>query len=469
MNYIFLDTESSGSSTVWDQVLEIGMVWTDEKLNIKEKWEMRSRIKDGIVPNLGALEVTGFTVKDLTQSNNSHMQMVEAMENTLKRWGNAYVFAYNGQNFDYPLIQKTMYKSLKPAYITNTNGKKHGDVLNIIRAAKLVNPDVIETPMSDSGNPIFKLDKLMKHEGAHGAMSDSLAMLEVAKKAYVNANSVWRASLLTISKADTEEVITKHKLFCQLQWFYGRLRKYLVTHFMFHPVYHAWAQTWDLRHRPEDFFKLDDASLKQAISKSPKVLRTLKANKSEIILNHKHVLTESPYKELGEAELARRAVVLHDNFEFKKRIKKILQDIDDERRVKSIKNDKILYPEEMLYAKGFPKDEDKNLMNFFHQFKWEDRVDLIDKFKEERFSRLAEKLIYEEKPEALPESITKRIKREIAERLFSTDKQTWTTLPEFYRQIDEKRSQHENDKKKMKLLEEYDHFAQSIEKKYESA
>ena len=143
MNYIFLDTESTGASTVWDQVLEIGMVWTDENLNIKEKWEMRSRIKDGIVPNLGACEVTGFSVQDLTQSNHSHLQMVEAMENTLKRWGNAYVFAYNGQNFDYPLIQKTLYKSLKPAYITNTNGKKHGDVLNIIRAAKLINPESI--------------------------------------------------------------------------------------------------------------------------------------------------------------------------------------------------------------------------------------------------------------------------------------------------------------------------------------
>ena len=85
---------------------EIAMVWTDENLNIKEKWEMRCRIKDGIVPNLGALRVTGFTVKDLTQSNHSHMQMVEAMENTLKRWGNAYVFAYNGQNFDYPVDPK---------------------------------------------------------------------------------------------------------------------------------------------------------------------------------------------------------------------------------------------------------------------------------------------------------------------------------------------------------------------------
>ena len=132
-------------------------------------------------------------------------------------------------------------------------------------------------------------------------------------------------------------------------------------------------------------------------------------------------------------------------------------------------DDKILYPEEMLYAKGFPKNEDQTLMTFFHQFKWEDRVELIDKFKEERFSRLAEKLIYEEKPEILPESIKKRVKRDIAERIFSTDKQNWTTLPEFYRQIDEKRNKYENDEKKMKLLNDYDEFAQSIQKKYEIA
>ena len=122
----------------------------------------------------------------------------------------------------------------------------------------------------------------------------------------------------------------------------------------------------------------------------------------------------------------------------------------------------------MLYT-NFPKPEDKNLMKIFHQFNWQDKIDVIDKFKEERFSRLAEKLIYEEKPEVLPESTLKKIKREIAERIFSTEKQNWTTLPEFYRQIDEKRSKYENDEKKMKLLDEYDKFAQAIEKKYESA
>ena len=89
---------------------------------------------------------------------------------------------------------------------------------------------------------------------------------------------------------------------------------------------------------------------------------------------------------------------------------------------------------------------------------------LLINLKKERFSRLAEKLIYEEKPELLPEGRFKKIKREIAERIFSTEKQNWTTLPEFYRQIDEKRNKYEKDEKKMQLLNEYDEFAQAIGK-----
>ena len=51
----------------------------------------------------------------------------------------------------------------------------------------------------------------------------------------------------------------------------------------------------------------------------------------------------------------------------------------------------------------------------------------------------------------------------------STEKQNWTTLPEFYRQIDDKRNKCEKDEEKMQLLNEYDEFAQSIGKKYETA
>ena len=467
MNYIFLDTETTGSSTAFDQVLEIGMILTDDTLQEKERWSMRSRIKEGIIPNLGALNVTGFTVKDLTQSNHSHFEMVEAMENVLNRWGTAHVFAYNGHNFDYPLIQKTLYKCLKPAYITNTNGKKHGDILNVVRAAKLVNPNSIETPISEKGNPVFKLDKLMKHQGAHGALQDSIAMLDVAKIVYEKANSVWRSSLLTLSKADTEMLIKKEPMFCQLQWFYGRLRSYLVHHYLFHPVYTAWSLCWDLRWNPNDYFKLDHENLKSALSKSPKILRTLKTNKSEIVLNYKYAMNDEHYNLISVEELKKRIKDLESNSEFRDRISKILQENHDE-NIKQQTQKENLQPEEQLYS-GFPSDEDKNLMDKFHKFKWEDRIELIGKFKDNRYSYLAEKFIFEERPDVLPQSILKKVKMNIAERIFSTEKESWTTLPEFYKQIDDMRSKNESNVEKLKLLDEYDAFAQDIEKRYEVA
>jgi exodeoxyribonuclease-1 len=93
---------------------------------------------------------------------------------------------------------------------------------------------------------------------------------------------------------------------------------------------------------------------------------------------------------------------------------------------------------------------------------------LLDKFKDSKYSFLAEKFIFEERPDVLPENILKKVKRGIAERIFSKDKQNWTTLPEFYKSIDDMRAKNENDEAKLKLLDEYDAFAQSIEKKYEA-
>ena len=62
----------------------------------------------------------------------------------------------------------------------------------------------------------------------------------------------------------------------------------------------------------------------------------------------------------------------------------------------------------------------------------------------------------------------KKVKRNIAERIFSTEKQNWTTLPEFYKSIDDMRSKNEGNEEKLKLLDEYDAFAQEIESRYKA-
>ena len=81
----------------------------------------------------------------------SWFQAVSIMESTLRKWGPAIYWTYGGVNFDYEFLRKTWFKALKEPYLTNTNGSKQGDVLHVIRAAKLVKDDIIKTPMSAKG------------------------------------------------------------------------------------------------------------------------------------------------------------------------------------------------------------------------------------------------------------------------------------------------------------------------------
>ena len=105
----------------------------------------------------------------------------------------------------------------------------------------------------------------------------------------------------------------------------------------------------------------------------------------------------------------------------------------------------------------------------FHTAEWEDKVKFMDKFSLDYNTHFAKRYLYEEQPNVLPDSIYKEVKREIAQRILSTDEVNWTTVSEFYRQIDQERNKSENNPKRMKLLDEYNDFVMSIQKKYEAA
>ena len=48
-------------------------------------------------------------------------------------------------------------------------------------------------------------------------------------------------------------------------------------------------------------------------------------------------------------------------------------------------------------------------MEKFHTTDWNEKVSLIDKFSDERYSFFAKRLIYQEAPEVLPENFKKEI------------------------------------------------------------
>ena len=83
---------------------------------------------------------------------------------------------------------------------------------------------------------------------------------------------------------------------------------------------------------------------------------------------------------------------------------------------------------------------------------------------------LEKKIIYQEAPETLPPEILKSMKRDIAKRILSERKEKWWTIPMLFTEIDTLRDKYdnENDHEKLKILDEFNEHAMSIQKKYES-
>ncbi len=157
MNYVFLDLEASGASTAFDSVLEIYAKLVDDQFNELDEFHGRARLKEGVVPNLTAvMEVCKISANTLKNTNTSNFQLLVDAEKKFKSWGKAIYFGYNSTNYDIEVIRKWLFKSLKKPYLTNTNGNKQGDILNIIRAAKLIDDKIIKTQLSEKKNQIFK-------------------------------------------------------------------------------------------------------------------------------------------------------------------------------------------------------------------------------------------------------------------------------------------------------------------------
>ena len=110
-------------------------------------------------------------------------------------------------------------------------------------------------------------------------------------------------------------------------------------------------------------------------------------------------------------------------------------------------------------------------MEKWHNSTWEEKVILLDKFEDSRLVDFGKKIIYQEAPQVLPKSIYNEVKRGIAKRILSTNKEKWTTCSDFYSECDHFREKfsNENNEEKLSFLAEINKFVENIEKKYENA
>ena len=470
---IIKDYETTDSRVNFGQVIQAGIVITDDKLKIKQKHELRCRLKPNVIPSIGASLVHGTSVDQLKNSNMSHYQMVRRHHEIIKDNTPSFIGGFNNIAFDLEFTRRMYFKSLIPDfYQTNTKGNKHLDILNVARASKFADENAIKTKLSEKGRPSFKLVDLCEANSinngtSHDAMTDCLNTIAVADIIYKKNNDIWKDALITTSKIDTATFILKNKIYTSLEYFYGRSVAFACHYLFDHPEYASWAINWDVKVDPTNYLEMDRQTLSKAIDSSPKILRTVRTNKSPVLLKADYALKTSNYSKISKEEIDRRVKILDNSPKFIELIKSILSDKAKEKM--SMDQSELLF-EETIYAGGLKLNpKDVALMNKFHEVGWEEKVNLIDKFSEERFQYFAKCLIYEESPDSLPKSIYNEIHRMFARRLTSLNKEKWETTASFFMEVDNLRKKHEDNPEMLKVIDGYDKHVQEIKSKFENA
>src|SRR5215471_8448252 len=101
MPFIFYDTETTGTSTAFDQILQFAAVLTDDEFNERDQFEIRCRILPNVVPSPGAMWVNRINARNLTNENYpSHYQMVSKIREKLLSWSPAVFIGFNSLSFD---------------------------------------------------------------------------------------------------------------------------------------------------------------------------------------------------------------------------------------------------------------------------------------------------------------------------------------------------------------------------------
>ena len=236
---IVKDYETSDGRVNFGQVIQAGILITDDKLKIKQKHELRCRLKPNVIPSIGASLVHRATVDQLKNSNMSHYQMAMEHYKIIKdatKDNPSFIAGFNNIAFDLEFTRRMYFKNLIPdVYQTNLNGNKHLDILNVARASKFANNNVFKTILSDKGRDSFKLADLCKANSidngtSHDAITDCLNTISLAEIIYKKTPDIWNAALSTTSKKDVENFILKNKVYTSLEYFYGRSVPFACHH-----------------------------------------------------------------------------------------------------------------------------------------------------------------------------------------------------------------------------------------------
>jgi exodeoxyribonuclease-1 len=432
--FVIYDVETTGLRKRFDQILQFAAIRTDEDLNIVEEVELRGRLLPNIVPAPKALHITGARLEDITNPDRpSHFELTCQIHDVLTRWSPATFLGFNSIKFDEEFLRQAFYLCLKqPIFVTNLLGNTRGDVLKLARAAAVLHPDVLSVPVGEDGRRIFRLEELAKANNidpgqGHDATSDVRTTLALCRLIREGAPDLWSRFMRFANKSSALDFIRDEDAFAAFETIGGVVDFRCVMRIGVNANDQNAHYVFDLGHDIERLRAMSHPDLVAAV-RDERIVWKLKINASPIMAQIWEV--ESHLADgTSEADIMGMAEGVRDDADFLRRLNFAAAESEPVWPQSP-------YVETQIYE-AFINNADAARCVAFHQAPWEERLAHVGGFQDLRLRRLAQRLIYFERPDLMDHGRRSMIAAEIEHRVCGiVADPPWLTLPKALEEID---------------------------------
>lgn len=185
--FLWHDYETFGANPIADRPAQFAAQRTDAELNpVGDPVVWYCAPSDDVLPHPMASLVTGITPQEALQKGVVETEFARNILEEMSQPGTCSA-GYNSIRFDDVITRHLLYRNLRDAYEREyRNGNSRWDLIDLARMYYALRPEGIEWPMHEPGKPSFRLEDLSRansisHEGAHDALADVRATIDLAR------------------------------------------------------------------------------------------------------------------------------------------------------------------------------------------------------------------------------------------------------------------------------------------------
>lgn len=181
------DYETFGTQPQKDWPSQFAGIRTDEQLNIiGEPLMLYCQPPADCLPQPEACLITGISPQLALEKGVKEKDFIAKIYQQMAQ-PNTCTAGYNSIRFDDEVTRNALYRNFYDPYQREyLNGNSRWDIIDLVRMCYALRPEGIAWPLTEEGQVSFKLESLTKangivHQGAHDALVDVLATLDLAR------------------------------------------------------------------------------------------------------------------------------------------------------------------------------------------------------------------------------------------------------------------------------------------------